>query len=230
MKNLFTYFKNKYFSDLNSEDIFEEIYSKGKWGIGTSGKSTSGFGSHDLLITSRYIDAIKDFLEPKNEKLIIVDLGCGDFNIGKNFIEYSSKLIACDISSTIIKRNIESYNYSNVYFHQLNMAKNPLPEGNIAFIRQVLQHLSNAEILSIVNKLNKHKPYQYLIVTEHLPSDTNFKININKPTGAGTRLSKNGGVDLSYEPFNLIYCEKRVLCEVDSPNIKGIIRTTLYTI
>lgn len=230
MKKFYTNIKNKYFKHSNSEDIFDKIYSKGKWGKGISGKSTSGLGSHDPQITSTYIEAIKDFLGSQKEKLIIVDLGCGDFNVGKNFVDYASKLIACDISNIIIKRNQKSYNYPNTHFNQLNIAKDPLPAGNIAFIRQVLQHISNEEILSIVRKLNRNKPYQYLIVTEHLPLDANFKINIDKPTGSGTRLSKNGGVDLSYEPFNLIYSEKRALCEVTSPNIRGIIRTTLYTI
>lgn len=221
---------HKYIKKLSSENIFDNIYTKGNWGKDDSGKVTSGYGSHDEEIISLYTKAVKDFLSEHKEKLIIVDLGCGDFNVGKNFIDFASKIIACDISNVIIKQNQESFNFPNVNFRQLNMAKDSLPNGDIAFIRQVLQHLSNKEIISIVNNLNSHKPYQHLVITEHLPSNDNFKVNIDKPTGAGIRIRYNGGIDLSHKPFNLDYKHKRVLCEVIPSNMKGVIRTTLYTI
>ena len=230
MKNFFIKIYHKYFKNLSSENIFDNIYTSGNWGKDASGKISSGLGSHDKEIISVYIEAVKSFLTEQKEKIIIVDLGCGDFNVGKHFIDYATKIVACDISNVIIKQNQESYHFPNVDFHQLNMAKDSLPKGDIAFIRQVLQHLSNEEIKTIVDKLNTYKPYKHLVITEHLPSHDNFKINIDKPTGAGTRVKYNGGIDLSQAPFNLIYNNEKVLCEVTTPKIKGLLRTTLYTI
>jgi hypothetical protein len=96
-----------------------------------------------------------------------VDLGCGDFNVGKNFVSYCSKYIACDISSVILSRNQQLYKFENVEFRQLDLAVDELPIGDIAIVRQVLQHLSNADIANFVRRINAHKPYKYVLITEH---------------------------------------------------------------
>ena len=81
-------------------------------------------------------------------------------------------------------------------FKILNVSINELPKGDIAFVRQVLQHLSNDEIKKFVDKLNKDKPYRFLLVTEQLPSKENFKANLDKNTGANIRVSLDSGVEL----------------------------------
>ena len=56
-----------------------------------------------------------------------------------------------------------------------------MPKGEIAFVRQVLQHLSNNSIKKFIDNVNKFKPYKYILITEHI-SDSNILIkNIDKP-------------------------------------------------
>ena len=68
-------------------------------------------------------------------------------------------------------------------------------------VRQVLQHLTNSEIIKFVEKVKSS--YEYLICTEHLPSNNDYIPNIDKPTGADIRLGIGSGIDLTRAPFNL---------------------------
>ena len=47
----------------------------------------SGSGSHDSQIIEPYLDAVSTFLKSHNNTLTVCDLGCGDFNIGKQLTQ-----------------------------------------------------------------------------------------------------------------------------------------------
>ena len=90
----------------------------------------------------------------------------------------------------------------------------------------MLQHLSNAEVQRIVNKLYDFK---YVIITEHLPQGT-FEPNKDLISGQGIRLKKQSGINLLASPFNMVVKEEKELVLVVLDNDKGVIVTTLYTI
>jgi hypothetical protein len=92
-------------------------------------------------------------------------------------------------------------------------------------LRQVLQHLSNAEIQQILPKLNK---YQYLIVSEHIP-EGEFVANVDIISGQGIRLKKQSGVDLLAPPFSLMVTDQKQLLLNKLSDFKGLIITNLYT-
>jgi len=104
---------------------------------------------------------------------VLCDLGCGDFNIGKQLLAHTSKYLAVDIVPALIFRNQKVFIDPKLKFKCLDIAKDDLPAGDCAIIRQVMQHLSNAEVHNILLKL---KQYKYLIVTEHIPQGE-FKAN-----------------------------------------------------
>ena len=62
-----------------------------------------------------------------------------------------SIFVHCDISNVILERNRRSYQFENLEFKQINLAEDELPKGDLAFVRQVLQHLSNSEIKKFVD-------------------------------------------------------------------------------
>jgi len=217
------------FKGMNTSDIFDKIYEDGIWGKDEFGNSTSGSGSHSLEPVNAYVEAVKveiNALGCGN----IVDLGCGDFSIGKSFINNCNKYVACDISNVILERNRRNYQFENLEFKQINLAEDELPKGDIAFVRQVLQHLSNAEIKKFVDYLNKVKPYRYLLVTEHIPSEKGFVPNIDKPSGSNIRFLLNSGIELHKVPFLLEYKSKRIICQVNKKTVgaDAVIRSTLY--
>ena len=80
-----------------------------------------------------------------------------------------------------------------------DITRDELPPGDLCLIRQVLQHLSNAEILAV---LERTRGYPFVIVTEHLPPVCGVsRANLDKPHGADTRLLEGSGVFLEEEPF-----------------------------
>ena len=94
----------------------------------------------------------------------------------------------------------------------------------MVIIRQVLQHLSNAAILTVLEKL---EAYSYLLVTEHLPKGA-FTPNLDILTGQGIRLKHQSGVNLEQAPFSLNFASKRTLLSLEDPK-EGRIETVLYT-
>ena len=217
---------DKNYKNLSNSEIFNLIYNEGLWGKNEYGESTSGRGSHADEIIQPYISEISKFLLDIKPS-ILVDLGCGDFNVGKNFVNFCEKYIACDVSSEILNRNKENFSkLKNVDFNLLDLTSDQLPKGDVCFVRQVLQHLTNNDIKEFVEKLNHQKPYKYLVLTEHLPLDDNFKPNIDINSGDSIRLFLKSGVVLHSKPFNLNYLEISDLLEVNE--IDGRIKTTIY--
>ncbi len=111
----------------------------------------------------------------------------------------------------------------NLRFEVVNAITDRLPTGDIVCLRQVLQHLNNAQVSGITRKLRQ---YQQWIVTEALPGSSRFAPNVDKPTDERTRLGLNSGVVLTAPPFNVRPLSEKVICEV--PEYGGVVRTVLY--
>lgn len=206
--------------------VMEQIYDKQFWG-GKAFDFYSGEGSHDLKIITSYIESVIGFLESHHSKLTICDLGCGDFNIGRHFVAHTKNYKAIDIVESLIERNKKRFEADHLEFLCLDISKDNLPIADCIILRQVLQHLSNEEIIQIVEKLNA---YKYIILTEHIPVG-DFTPNKTMISGQGNRLRYNSGVDLLKSPFHLKVKEERCLDEyIYSDEKKGKIKTTLFTL
>ena len=201
----------------------EQVYDRNLWGSNDS-KFYSGEGSHQPEIIKPYIEVITAFLKSFKNRLTVCDLGCGDFNIGKQLVEHTKKYIAVDIVENLIAHNKETFKVNHLEFYCLDIAKDNLPSGDCVILRQVLQHLSNVEIEAIVNKLTRFK---YVFLTEHLPKG-DFTPNKDIISGQGIRLKKQSGVNILEPPFNLKVIEEKVLLSVDLGDGKGVIMTSLY--
>lgn len=206
-----------------TKDAMEQVYSMKLWGSNNS-DFYSGDGSHLPEIVNPYITEVKAFLTSFDKPLTVCDLGCGDFNIGKELVQYSEKYIGIDIVADLIKHNNEKFKANNLEFRYLDIAKDELPNGDCVILRQVLQHLSNAEIKDITYKL---KAFKYVILTEHIP-EGEFIPNKDIISGQGIRLKKQSGVNLLAPPFNLKVKEEKELLSISLEKGKGVIVTKLY--
>jgi SAM-dependent methyltransferase len=211
---------------LSTEKVFTKIYKDGVWGKSKDKKQPffSGSGSHTSFIVGAYVGAVQEFLCSFEKKQNVVDLGCGDFFVGSKIRHLCSRYIACDIVKPVIKFNKKKYENMDVEFQVLDMTKDELPNGDIVFIRQVLQHLSNDQISLVLPKV--FSKYKYLVLTEHLPSSEKFIHNVDKKVGPDIRLDFNSGLVLTSAPFDMKVEEERCLCEVEE--IGGLVRTILY--
>ena len=206
-----------------TKDAMEQVYELNLWGKNDS-EFYSGDGSHHPDIINPYIAAVTSFLKTFTPYLSICDLGCGDFNVGKELVQFSKKYIAIDIVPGLIEYNSRTFKKENLEFKCLDISIDDLPPCDCAIIRQVLQHLSNSEVQSITEKLTNFK---YIILTEHLPNEE-FEPNKEIISGQGIRLKKRSGLDLLMPPFNFKVKEEKILCSYLLEDNKGIIVTTLY--
>ena len=104
----------------------------------------------------------------------------------------------------------------------LRCKKDKLPDGDIAILRQVLQHLDNRSISEILENI-KRTSCSWLIVTEHIPACT-FDANQDIPkASANIRLNIKSGIDIEKSPFNICALEKQLL--LSYYGFGGIIQT-----
>jgi hypothetical protein len=203
----------------------EQVYEMKLWGNSES-SFYSGSGSHEQTIVKPYIEAVSSFLRSFKESIIVCDLGCGDFNVGKQLVQHANKYVAVDIVENLIVYNKKTFKEENLEFYCLDIAKDAIPTGDCAIVRQVLQHLSNAEVQSLVHKL---AGFKYIILTEHLPQG-NFMPNKDIISGQGIRLKKQSGINLLAAPFHMKVKLERELIAYDLKDNKGVLVTTLYVI
>lgn len=214
--------QHRRYSHLSVERVFSEIYLNKEWGS-DKGAYYSGTGSHDPAIVEPYLLAVQKLLGSFAEKPVLVDVGSGDFNVGRHFVEFAKHYYACDIVADLQRYNSDNFAFPNVEFLTLNAVDDALPDGDIIFIRQVFQHLSNAHIQQVLEKCFKFRRW---VITEHLPASIGFEPNADITAGCGIRILVNSGVVLTALPFNVTGYATRVLCEV--PEHGGVIRTTLF--
>ncbi len=214
-----------------TEEVFTEIYEKNKWG-GSQGEFCSGSGTSNEQIVSAYISLVTEKASSENFfGLTFVDLGCGDFRVGKRLLPLCSSYIGVDIVKPLIQRNQEIYGNAFTQFIHLDIVEDELPNGDVCFVRQVLQHLSNQQITAVLHKLKK---YKWVFITEHYPTDNDaIKPNIDKIHGGDVRVYANSGVYLTIPPFELPIYELKEVLEVPGVglgkgNDPGVIRTFLY--
>ena len=208
-----------------TKDAMEQIYEMKLWG-GNDHDFYSGSGSHDSKIVNTYLESVTSFLQSFEPSLTICDLGCGDFNVGKELVKHSKKYFALDIVTKLIQRNKEKFKAENLEFYCLNIVTDNIPSADCILLRQVLQHLSNKEVQAVLDKLSS---YKYVILTEHIP-EGDFIPNKDIISGQGIRIKKQSGLDILAAPFNFKIKNERILSSITLENKKGIIITTLFQV
>jgi hypothetical protein len=219
-------YKNREFNNLSTEQIYARIYERGLWGRSQDPVRPffSGSGSSRDDETAGYVRAVGDFLCSFPVKPNVVDIGCGDFMVGSQIRKFCGRYVACDIVLGLIDFNKKQFEDLDVEFMLLDLVKDELPAGDVAFIRQVLQHLSNDQISWFVARASN---YRFLVVTEHLPSRAHFRHNADKLAGPGTRMGDESGIVLTSPPFNLRPKSEKEILRAKSIDT-GVLVTTLY--
>ena len=214
-----------------TEEVFTDIYERSKWG-GTQGQFCSGDGTTKEKVVSPYLSMITQKAEEEGFLgSTFVDLGCGDFRIGRKLLPLCSEYIGVDIVKPLIDKNREMYGDTTTHFMHQNIVEDDLPKGGVCFIRQVLQHLSNKQILAILPKL---KQYRWVFITEHYPADDELVApNMDKPHGPDIRAYDRSGVYLTEPPFSLPKQSVEEVLAVPGAGLQkgmaqGVIRTFLY--
>jgi hypothetical protein len=183
---------------LTRKKVFSRIYAHNEWG-GEQGTYCSGDGS-SVTYAEPYAKIVREFIAEKHIETV-VDLGCGDFTVGNMLQVPDVMYCGVDVVDSLTERNKCLYNSPFISFCCLDIVSDILPKADLCLIRQVLQHLSNKEIISI---LQKTREYKFTIITEHYPApDKQIIPNKDKPHGEDVRIYDGSGVFIDKPPFNI---------------------------
>lgn len=177
------------------ETVFGDIYANGIWGDGE--EPNSGSGSDDA-VSAPYVDLIRALITDKGIGSV-VDLGCGDFRVGRRLIDLPIDYTGVDVVPALVARNTAAFGSERLRFACLDITRDPLPAADLCIVRQVLQHLSNDQIAKVLARLGQ---YRHVVIAEHHPARL-LKPNLDKDTGADTRIDFDSGVYLEHPPFSV---------------------------
>jgi hypothetical protein len=164
---------------------FDQIYSQNAWVYG------SGEGSLPKQ-TRPYVKWLQAFLR-KHHFQSVVDMGCGDWQFSRLIDWGGISYQGFDVVSSVIANNQARFTSSNVSFHLYSGNGDELPSGDLLIVKDVLQHLSNKNILAFLPNTRK---YKYCLIT-----------NCVNPSGDTTNTDiEDGGfryLDLRLPPFSV---------------------------
>jgi len=179
------------------EQVFSRIYEDGLWGKAEGGFH-SGSGSVEAHAVA-YVQALSRYISHHSIGRV-VDLGCGDFTVGKKIAALGVDYTGVDVVPALVRHHSTQHGSERVRFAHLDIVNDELPDGDLCLIRQVLQHLSNEQIAKILPKLAH---YPHVLITEHYPgAGAQVVPNRDKTHGHDTRIEDDSAVFLDEPPFN----------------------------
>ncbi|MDR1646411.1 MAG: class I SAM-dependent methyltransferase [Tannerellaceae bacterium] len=140
--------------------VFTEIYESNHWG---SQESRSGGGS-----TIEATTMIRKQLPLIIERYAIqsmLDVPCGDY-IWMRTVEKTCNYTGGDIVAGMIENNQRLYASEKVQFKQIDITKDSLPEVDLIFCKDCLQHLSYENVHKALRNF-KSSGSKYLLVTSY---------------------------------------------------------------
>jgi trans-aconitate methyltransferase len=151
---------------MSNKEVFSKIYKEDLWHGG------SGAGSK-LENVKEYVDILQKYID-KPEVKTVLDLGCGDWQFSK-FLDLSSvSYLGVDVVESVIESNNTSYSASNIKFISRDITTYEVPKADLIICKDVLQHLCNKDVVSILEKINTFSNFS-LITNDFNPDNTNNK-------------------------------------------------------
>lgn len=170
----------------NLQSVFEHVYETKRW-LGKVGTLT-GLGSA-IECVKEYLFFLQNYVD-KNNIQNIIDLGCGDFNLMQHFNFKNINYLGIDIVNFVIEENNKKYKSDNINFlHENILTYKPKIKYNLVILKDVLQHLSNKNIISLLDNID----YSNNIIIVNDITDNNYDC-------------ENGewrGINLNLPPFNM---------------------------
>jgi len=174
-------YKNKN-NNSSLNEVFTNIYEKNIWGNNNNNnyKGSSGSGSSIKEQINTYVPFLISFIQQNNINSI-VDLGCGDFIVGK--IIYNNlniKYYGYDTYKKIIdyhnKTNIDS-KYTFI-FSDFYKDKTEIINADLCIIKDVIMHWSLEKIYTFLDYIIESNKFKYiLIINDNSQKEDNTDIN-----------------------------------------------------
>lgn len=192
---------------------FNRIYLADLW------RGGSGQGS-DPGNAQPYMDLLNDLLQ-NSEYQVVVDLGCGDWQIMQGIVlPEHVQYHGYDVSTVVLGQVKSKHSKQNVQFHHINslhdFAKKDV-KGDLLIVKDVLQHLPNSEIKYFLSNILPKFRRALITNAKDVPG-------LVKKPNSDIMVGKFRPLLLQQQPFNLQDTE--VLLEYKGPELKQVL---LYT-
>lgn len=166
--------------------VFGHIYEQDHWDGG------SGIGSAPDA-TEPYRAMLARIL-PATDVRSVVDVGCGDWQLG-SLVDWSSvDYLGLDVVPVVVERNRSRFGKPGVRFEVGDARLQPPPAADLLLAKDVLQHWSNADAAAFLR--TNLRRYKYCLLTNDIES-THWDGDVNHDVQLGEWRT----MDIEKEPF-----------------------------
>jgi len=151
------------------EAVFSDIYANAKWGQG------SGPGSNPSVLND-YRSFLERFIR-LNDIASVVDVGCGDWQFSRYVNFGGASYLGLDVVDSVVETNTQAFGSARVVFQKAPADPADIPGGDLIVIKDVLQHLSDAQIMTY-RDLIRSKFRFGLITNSRIKGDVPLNIDI----------------------------------------------------
>ena len=183
----------------DARSVFTDIYLRRAWIHPTADRELySGPGSNAQFAIP-YAEAVKAFVAHHDIRTV-VDLGCGDFRVGQHIADLGLRYVGVDVVDPVVAYNTKHYASDRVTFLRLDMSRDELPDGELCLVREVFQHLSNAQIRATLNQMSK---YRWCLVTDRQSRiSDDLTPNLDREQGEAARADLRSALRYDLPPFD----------------------------
>lgn len=151
--------------------VFASIYERGVWGGG------SGAGS-DIERTVMYAGLVQHLIATRAVRRV-VDLGCGDWRFSRHLDLTGVDYLGIDVVPAVIAANNAQYAKSGIRFEVADAASFALPDCDLVLCKDVLQHLSNQNVLKVCGR--RARGTRWLITNDFHPTNEDCENGDTRP-------------------------------------------------
>jgi hypothetical protein len=199
--------------------VFRDAYEENAWGRSPTGERYYSDSPHEL--TRPFREFVGAFIREHGVRTV-VDLGCGDFELGRGIDLGDARYVGVDIYDELVRHVAERHGGPGREFVARDIVEDELPPGDLCLVTMVLYLLSEVDVCAVLRKLPR---YRYVLVTDGQPPSVpcEARRNVEKPTDRYTRSYHRQGFWLELPPYSL---NAEVVLEYPLPSGE-IMRTVL---
>jgi SAM-dependent methyltransferase len=151
--------------------VFGSIYERSIWGGG------SGAGSN-IERTAAYAGLVQHLIAALGIRSV-VDLGCGDWRFSRYLDLTGVRYLGVDVVPSVVESNKAQYAKEGVSFELADIASFELGACDLVLCKDVLQHLSNANVRSVFSRLPQAR--HWLITNDFHPVNEDCQNGDTRP-------------------------------------------------
>jgi SAM-dependent methyltransferase len=172
---------------------FDTIYKDATWGTNLGSAGTSGFGS--MVHTTIVYRAFLETFMTDNNVHSVVDAGCGDWEFSQAIDWTGIDYKGYDIVGSVIDHDKQKYAKPNIQFFTGDVVETDLPPADLLIVKDVLQHLPNADVKKFLAK--QVPKYKHVLLT-----NTTNKLTLTSPN-PDIKVGEHRPLDLTRPPFDV---------------------------